>query len=696
MAPKKSFEKPQTLQVTAQQSRFHTDLLSYDAPSTKEILVKNLSISLGQKEILSGANLHLKDGCHYVLVGRNGVGKSTLLKAIAEGHLPGIPWLLDILVLGQSRELTLDDAVGGLSIQDKDETVLQHVLRADQARERLQREARGLSVALESRDPTLPVQAYRRLSHERLEKRLQEARKIAERRSGARGATARRVLNSMEEEVAASEERMNEDLSSLEASVVASETKAAVDMLSEVSSQLEMMDAEAAEAKARTVLLGLGFSKERLQGPVAELSGGWRTRCDLACALAQRPDVLFLDEPTNFLDLPSVIWLEHYLKNLEDTTVVVVTHDRDFADAVAEELLVMRNQKIESFRGNLSLYENERWKRAKWMNSMREAQEKQKAHMEKSISNNIAAAKKQGDDKKLRQAASRKKKLDERMGMQVNAKGHKFKLNRDLAGYHLSSRADIETVDFDPPVKLKFPNIPPDLRFPGALVNLENVAFGYKKNKPIFSDVDLTIHPGERVGICGLNGSGKTTLLNLIVGIGEDGSAVIPTSGTITRHPRAKFARFSQLVVEQLDAFAAENPATSALAHLIEISGGQLDNQTARGLLGSLGLQGQVVSDIPISALSGGQKVRLAFAKLVYQPPHVLVLDEVGPSGLTERREVKLTCMTGHDPSRLGYNIRAHYGASRLRWCIIDRHSRQILHEVRRRRRESAQAALGS
>jgi ATPase subunit of ABC transporter with duplicated ATPase domains len=630
MAPKKALEKPQTLQVTAQQSRFHTDLLSYDAPSTKEILVKNLSISLGQKEILSGANLHLKDGCHYVLVGRNGVGKSTLLKAIAEGQVPGIPWLLNILVLGQSRELTLDDAVGGLSIGEG-ETVLQHVLRADEARERLQRESRILSTALESRDPTLPMHAYRRLSHERLEKRLLEARKIAERRSGARGATARRVLNTMEEEVAKSEERVNEDLSGLEAGIVASETKAAVDMLSEVSSQLEMMDAEAAEAKARTVLLGLGFSKKRVEGPVAELSGGWRTRCDLACALAQKPDVLFLDEPTNFLDLPSVIWLEHYLKTLKDTTVVVVTHDRDFADAAAEELLVMRNQKIEVFKGNLSLYESERWKKAKWMNSMREAQEKQKAHMEKTISNNIAAAKKQGDDKKLKQAASRKKKLDDRMGMQVNAKGHKFKLNRDLGGgYYLTSRVDFETVDFDPPVRLKFPNIPPDLRFPGALVNLEKVAFGYKKNKPIFSDVDLTIHPGERVGICGLNGSGKTTLLNLIVGIGEDGSPATPTSGTITRHPRAKFARFSQLVVEQLDAFAAENPTTSALAHLIDISGGQLDNQAARGLLGSLGLQGQVVSDIPIAALSGGQKVRLAFAKLVYQPLHILVLDEVG------------------------------------------------------------------
>jgi ATPase subunit of ABC transporter with duplicated ATPase domains len=626
MVPKKSTPTPQ-LQVTAQQSRFHTDLLSYEAPSTKEILVKNLTITIGQKEILAGADLHLKDNRHYVLVGRNGVGKSTLLKAIAEGSVPGIPWLLNILVLGQTREVSVDEAIGGLKVGE--ETVMQHVLRADTRRERLMREAKVLSEALDSKDPSLPVKVYRQLSYERLERRLAEVRKIAERRSGARGATARRSLNKTEDELAVSEARMKADFKDLEPAEMSVDTTAAVDMLSEVQSALELMNAEAAEAKARTVLLGLGFLAEMIDDSMAKLSGGWRTRCDLACALCQKADVLILDEPTNFLDLPSIIWLQEYVRNLEETTVVVVTHDRDFADVVAEELLVMRNQKIEVFKGNLSLYESERWKKAKWMNSMKEAQEKQKAHMEKSIQNNISAAKRAGDDKKLKQAASRKKKLDDRMGMQVNAKGHKFKLNRDLAGFHLSNRVDIETIDFDPPVVLKFPGVPPDLRFPGSLVNLEKVCFGYKKGKVILNDIDLTIHPGERVGICGLNASGKTTLLNLVVGTCEDGSLAAPTKGTVTRHPRAKFARFSQLVVEQLDVFAAENPSTTALAHLMEISGGELDEKNARAILGSLGLQGQVASDVPIAALSGGQKVRLAFAKLVWSPSHLLVLDEV-------------------------------------------------------------------
>jgi len=644
MAPKKALEKPTDLQVTAQQSRFHTDLQSYDRPSTNEILVKNLSLSVGARELLSGATLHLHSGRHYVLAGRNGAGKTTLLRALAAGHVPGVPWALAILLLGQSRDaaaddpLAAEDPLAALTLRDDDAanddaaaapSVLAHVLRADRPRQRLQREERVLAGALDAKDPAAPVRALRALRLARLEERLREARKIAERRSGARGAAARRALNALEEEVAVARAACDVDLRALAPAELAAETKDAVDMLGEVAARLEAMDAQAAEAKARTVLRGLGFSAERIDGPFAELSGGWRTRCDLACALAQNPDVLLLDEPTNFLDLPSVIWLENYIRNLEGTTVVVVTHDRDFADAVAEELLVLRNQKLEAFKGNLSLYENERWKRAKWINNMKEAQEKQKAHIEKSISNNIAAAKKQGDDKKLKQAASRKKKLDERMGMQVSAKGHRFKLNRDRVGYLLTTHADFENVDFDPPVRLKFPNIPPDLRFPGALVNLEKVSFGYKKSKMVFSDVDLTIHPGERVGICGLNGAGKSTLVSLIAGYGEDGSPAVPTKGTITRHPRAKFARFSQLVVEQLDQFAAENPVVTPLAHLIDISGGQLDNQSARALLGSLGLQGNVVSDIPIAALSGGQKVRLAFAKLVYQPPHILILDEV-------------------------------------------------------------------
>lgn len=393
------------------------------------------------------------------------------------------------------------------------------------------------------------------------------------------------------------------------------------------------MGASSAEAQARSVLLGLGFSEEAIDQPMTKLSGGWQTRCSLASALCQSADLLLLDEPTNFLDLPSIMWLENYIQNLSPTvTVLVVTHDRAFADHVADELLIMRNLGLERFRGNLSAYELERMKKYKYLSRMQDALDKKKKHMEKTVENSVKAAKRTGDDKKLRQAASRKKKLEERSGMEVSAKGTRFKLNRDLAGYHLTNRDAIEIPDFDAPVRFSVPVTPVDLRFPGALLSLEKVTYAYpkKKQSPILQDVDLTIHTGERVGICGRNGSGKTTLVSLAMA-GADGSSTSmnPTSGSITRHTRAKFGLYSQQSAEELNKIAAEKPELTALSHLMEYASGELEEKDARAILGNVGLTGKTASDIPITLLSGGQKVRLAVAKLLWHPPHLLILDEV-------------------------------------------------------------------
>lgn len=548
---------------------------------------------------------------------------------MADGLVPGIPWSTRILLLGQTRDAEVEDELEQLSL--KGESVLQHVVRSDRVRERYTREAKILAEAIEnSTDPMAPVRACRRISHERLALQLKEGHRIAERRSGARGKQARKELVKLEERFEESENRLQETEADIEPTKLSEETQATADMLSGVQASLELMDAAEAESRARIVLLGLGFKDDRIDKPMSELSGGWRTRCDLACALTQYADVLLLDEPTNFLDLPSIIWLQEYIRNLRGTTVLITTHDRDFGDAVAEELILLRNQVLETFRGNLSLYERERWKKAKWLTKMKDAQDKQKKHIEKSIAGNIKAAKDKGDDKKLKQAASRKKKLDERMGVQVGLKGGRFKLNRDLAGYHLSNRAEIEVPDFDPPALLSFPRQPPDLRFPGALVNLEKVSFAYPGSKkvPILTDIDLTIHPGARIGLAGLNGSGKTTLVSLIMG-GGDTEGLTPTSGTITRHARARIGRFSQQSVEEISATASSNPQLTALRHIMDVGGSEMLEKDARGLLGGLGLHGQTVSDVPLILLSGGQKVRVALAKLLWPPPQLLILDEV-------------------------------------------------------------------
>jgi ATPase subunit of ABC transporter with duplicated ATPase domains len=271
-------------------------------------------------------------------------------------------------------------------------------------------------------------------------------------------------------------------------------------------------------------------------------------------------------------------------------------------------------------------------KKFKYLTRMKDAQDKQKKHMEKTIEQNVKAAKRAGDDKKLKQAASRKKKLDERMGMEVSAKGGRFKLNRDFAGWHNSNRDAIDVPDFDPPVRFTVPITPTDLRFPGALLSMEKVTYAYPKKKqtPVLQEVDFTIHRGERVGICGRNGSGKTTLVSLAMA-GADGatSSMKPTSGSITRHTRAKFGLYSQQSAEELNSIAAEKPELTALSHLMEYARGELEEKEARAILGNVGLTGRTASDVPISVLSGGQKVRLAVAKLLWNPPHLLILDEV-------------------------------------------------------------------
>lgn len=161
-------------------------------------------------------------------------------------------------------------------------------------------------------------------------------------------------------------------------------------------------------------------------------------RCNLAAVLVQRSDIMILDEPTNFLDLFGIIWLQSYLIKLRDSadtkTVILVSHDRDFVDNVAEEIILLRDQKLEYFRGNLSEYEEDFRSRVLHMTRLQENQDREKERMEKTIRENIKLGKKTGDDNKLRMAKSRQKKLEENTGLKVSATGGRFKLNRDRVG----------------------------------------------------------------------------------------------------------------------------------------------------------------------------------------------------------------------------------------------------------------------
>jgi ATPase subunit of ABC transporter with duplicated ATPase domains len=367
------------------------------------------------------------------------------------------------------------------------------------------------------------------------------------------------------------------------------------------------------EKEARKILLGLGFKEDTLEKKVSTLSGGWRMRCMLASVLLQGPstDIMILDEPTNFLDLLGVIWLENYLQAMSETcqtTILLVSHDRDFINSVCEEIIIIRDQKLNYFKGNLAAYEQDFEEQKLYWGRMKEAQEKQVAHMEASIRENIKAGKKTNDDNKLRQAKSRQKKVDDRMGLQVNAKGGRFKLNRDLVGYHLSSRAEIEVPEDERGASMSIPDAT-ELRFPGPLVSIEGVTFQYKRNdRIILENINLVMHIGDRVGIVGLNGCGKSTLVRILMG------SNVPSKGKVTTHPRLKVGYYGQHSVEELQERGKGDPSLTALALLMAEVEGSLNEGAVRGMLSSMGLPGRVASDVPVNKLSGGQ--------LVNETPH--------------------------------------------------------------------------
>jgi ATP-binding cassette subfamily F protein 3 len=228
-------------------------------------------------------------------------------------------------------------------------------------------------------------------------------------------------------------------------------------------------------------------------------------------------------------------------------------------------------------------------------------------------------AKAAGDDSRMRAVKSRQRKLDDRWGAEVSAKGTRFKLNRDLAGYHFTSREQIQlekeerdTVwTFDQPAEIK-----------GSLVTLENVALGYGRGSDVLAYINLVIHPGSRTAIVGAvsdskaklnqNGQGKSTLAQALV------ARLKPTRGILTSHSRLKIGYYSQHAV---DALPTTREAT-ALSHFIQLYG--IPEMTARAALGRIGLQGKVASHTATIDLSGGQKVRLAIAIVMFERPNLL------------------------------------------------------------------------
>ncbi|KAI8629226.1 ABC transporter [Xylariaceae sp. FL1651] len=661
-------ESVATILCTSKQTRFNIGTPNYRELDIEGLYItvtssstspksKSSSITSGSKvakgkarsegtEILNNATLRLKAGQRYALLGRNGTGKSTLLKAIAQKLIPGIPEQTRIVILQQTNaeNLITDEGVeqnASVSSATKDKSiarisVLEEVVERATARQEAQREIEGktslLSEAVESTNPFGALRGLRKLRHERLQKELFLKDKDARLRSGARGMQARKALITMEKEVAEFHALYDQKDDEISPETLAKETSEAADMLADLQLQIEPTKMVEVELRAKKILSGLGFSEAAMQEQVSGLSGGWKMRTSLASVLLQETDILILDEPTNYLDLLGILWLQRYLTTLAESsdapTLILVSHDRDFI-SLCSDLLIIREKGLIYFHGDLPTYESAQAEKKVHLTKMKEAQDRQKDHIQQTIQRNIREGKAKDDQNKIRQAKSRQKKLDDRWGLETSAKGGRFKLNRDLLGYHLTSRAEID-VPQDERLKPFILPEPPDLRFPGALLSLDKVSFRYYKDPKtkvvppmILQDVTLSIHIGDRIGILGLNGSGKSTLIKLLV------EETKPTSGTLTLHPRLKLGYYSQHAVEQLQRMGVSEPDLTALALLLrEMASAGLDEGDARKILGSLGLPGRLASDVPIRRLSGGQLVRLEMARILWSCPHCLVLDE--------------------------------------------------------------------
>ncbi|KAI1814591.1 ABC transporter [Poronia punctata] len=661
MTTQTTTENMSTIQCTSKQTRFNIG-----TPNYRELDIEGLNITVtsasttttkkkktagGKKvrggeanvngvEILDNATLRLKAGQRYALVGRNGSGKSTLLKAIAQKLIPGIPDQTRIVILQQTTAEDNGDEEGDADAEkrsiEKDRTVLEEVIERATARNEAQREIEVLSRGIESSNPFAAMRSLRSIRRGRLREDLFLKVKDAKLRSGARGMQARKTLIAVEKAVAEFDKIYEEKDEEIPPETLSKETSEAAEMLADLQLSIEPSKMAQVESEAKKLLRGLGFSDElAMQKPVSSLSGGWRMRMSLAVALAliQETDILILDEPTNFLDLLGILWLQRYLtSSLDDKekenppTLILVSHDRDFI-SVCTDLLILKDRGITYFHGDLPTYEEARAEKKIHLTKVKEAQDKQKDHIQQTIQRNMREGKAKDDQNKIRQAKSRQKKLDDRWGLETNARGGRFKLNRDLVGYHFTSRAEIDIPQDERPVTFSLPE-PPELRFPGALISLEKASFRYPKYAKtkttpptVLQDITLSIHMGDRIGVLGLNGSGKSTLIKLLVGETK------PSSGTLSSHPRLKLGYYSQHAVEQLQELGASDPDLTALALLMKDERSEEEGQV-RGLLATLGLPGRLASDVPVRKLSGGQLVRLEMARILQTYPHCLILDE--------------------------------------------------------------------
>jgi len=388
----------------------------------------------------------------------------------------------------------------------------------------------------------------------------------------------------MAQEVATSERNAldyiidgDQQLRAIEAEMQQAEQSDNHEKLAILHEQLDTIDGYNAKVRAEQLMLGLGFQLRDINKSANSFSGGWRIRLNLAQALMSPSDLLLLDEPTNHLDLDAELWLEQWLQRYQGS-LLLISHDRDFIDSVCEGIVHIEHKRLNTYKGNYSAFERQRAERLAQQQANYEKQQVRKAEINDFVRRFRAKA------TKAKQAQSRLKELA-RM--------------EDIAPAHIDSPFDF--------------SFPEPGKFSDPLLNLSHAHLGYG-DTIIVKEVNLSIHPGSRIGLLGANGAGKSTMIKSLA------NEIALLSGDFTEGENLQLGYFSQHQLEALDLDA------SPALHLQRISP-KAREQEIRNFLGGFNFHGDMAME-PIRHFSGGEKARLALAIVVWQKPNLLLLDE--------------------------------------------------------------------
>ncbi|QXX74345.1 putative ABC transporter ATP-binding protein YheS [Methylovirgula sp. HY1] len=366
----------------------------------------------------------------------------------------------------------------------------------------------------------------------------------------------------------------------LERASLLTEAETATDphRIAEIQTRLVDIDAHAAPARAAAILSGLGFDSVAQERSLSEYSGGWRMRVALAAVLFSAPDLLLLDEPTNYLDLEGTLWLVDYLQRYQGT-ILVISHDRDLLDAVADHILHLDQAKLTLWRGNYSSFEKQRREQQAIQVKLQKKQEDQRKHLQAFVDRFRAKA------TKAAQAQSRLKMLARLEPVAAIVDGH--------------------VLPFDLPSPQK-PLSPP-------IIAMENVAAGYD-GRPVLQRLSLSISDDDRIGLLGSNGNGKSTFAKLVAG------RLPPMSGDLKRSSKLTVGFFAQHQVDDLDLTATPFQCVAALMR-------DAPESKIRSRCAQMGFP-NIKADTKVAQLSGGEKARLLMGLATFHGPHLLILDE--------------------------------------------------------------------